>query len=525
MHRCTDAQMHMLGSDPVQKLSPHLSPWRPSNIAVFALFGTIFRILYAYFLRPWHQAPDHFAWEMSLDDVHATGHISYDQLIHYPHEGGSILISLLCLCIKLFTKFNSLAIAALLIDTATRWVQMYVVQKIFDSRISLAFGIWTIVALPSLIPWSSVNFGLHSISSFFPFLLLWILRKGKNGTRHFILQGTFLGLAIWFSHVNIVLVPVYLLFLLFQRKSMQQSAYALLSLAAILALHSIVKTQADAGFHLADFSADTIRGFTFRGLGEMDISHLNSVWGDQLPGSTLLKTKDLATNGWLQGIWITLGVIGLGMLLLSRSFRDVQQGVTTGFLIVVVFMVSYAVSPFLFDNSRPPNFVAYRHLSYILPLLSLYVIVGLSKLRLRFVLLPVYLACGVYGSCMLFAQAPRKGYPLKETGWILTSKFGHDPEKLSRIIERSEYNQDEFMIGVGWGMSTLNFSSVAPGNEELLEQKIQSIVLALDEFKPENRMKLIEGVRWSFEAVVDPKLDMAILYRLFAYLPQKDRRY
>jgi hypothetical protein len=179
-------------------------------ILVMCVLGSLFRLGYCWVHTPWKFAPDHMAWEILLDESIKEGDFSYSHLIHYPHEGGTIVVSLFSLLINFFTPLNSLAIAAFILDFLSRLIQLYVVKKIFTNKVSLAFGLWTIFAMPCIIPWAGVSFGLHSISSLFPFVFMYLIWKDGASHRHSVIMGLFLGLAVWFSYANIPLIPVYL---------------------------------------------------------------------------------------------------------------------------------------------------------------------------------------------------------------------------------------------------------------------------------------------------------------------------
>ena len=491
---------------------------RFNHIVIIALLGTLLRLLYAHFFAPGHQSPDQLAWEMALNDCFASGRFPYDQLIHYPHEGGTIPISWMSLVIKLFTNANSLAISALILDFVVRLVQMHVVKKVFAPRIALAFSVWTIFALPSLIPWGTVNFGLHSISSVFPFLLLLILSKDRSSPRHFLLNGAFLGLALWFSYANVVLIPVYFLSLCWHRKPLQQWAYAVASLALVLGLHVLVRTYADAGFHLAGYENTTIRGFGLS-LSELKPSeHFWEVWTETFPRSTLLRSNTIAPSGWLQNLWLRLVFIGFACLLIMRVMRASKQGVATAFFIIVTFMALYAMSPFFYDGTHRKSFIAYRHFSYILPFVAMYAIVGLSHFRLRYVLVPLFLACGVLGSSMLFTQEPKAEDPMVATGWALTSKFGHDSARLTRIIDRVQVDQKALLVGRGWGTSTLLFQDANRQDTVALHNKITMLLQMIDQYEGMNRTAVCDGMKRAFGVSVTPQLDTTILEMILCRL-------
>ena len=69
--------------------------WKRYDILILCFLGTFVRIMYGLIYEPWLQAPDHLAWELLIEQ----GSFRYDHLIHYPHEGGSILISIIGLSI------------------------------------------------------------------------------------------------------------------------------------------------------------------------------------------------------------------------------------------------------------------------------------------------------------------------------------------------------------------------------------------------------------------------------------------
>src|SRR4030095_15458263 len=88
------------------------------SIWLFVLAGTFIRLVYGIYSKAWMAAPDQIAWGLSLDEMLQIGTFSYKQLIHYPHEGGSLLVSLIALALRpIDFILPSLSLAALLIDT------------------------------------------------------------------------------------------------------------------------------------------------------------------------------------------------------------------------------------------------------------------------------------------------------------------------------------------------------------------------------------------------------------------------
>src|SRR5262245_50122720 len=94
-------------------------------VFIIVLLGTILRLIYGWYARPWCIAHDQIAWTLSLEELLHGGTWSIKQLIHYPHEGGTLPISLLYLCLSPLAKFVPLlSIIALLLDAAARFIQV-----------------------------------------------------------------------------------------------------------------------------------------------------------------------------------------------------------------------------------------------------------------------------------------------------------------------------------------------------------------------------------------------------------------
>ena len=116
-------------------------------------------MIYTIIFNSWEISVDHIAYELILEQ----GYLTYNKLIHYPHEGGTIVVSLLALILESFTKFSSVSIAILLFDFATRFFQIYIVNKIFNNNILKYFILWTLVPGPMILGLSATFIGLHYI--------------------------------------------------------------------------------------------------------------------------------------------------------------------------------------------------------------------------------------------------------------------------------------------------------------------------------------------------------------------------
>ena len=253
---------------------PKPLPW----LWIFLLAGTVVRIAYAVLFKPWWEAADHLAWAIVLKSVGHVAGLGYWQFIHYPQEGGSIPISLLTLLIGRIPGIAALPASALLVDAFSRWVQLKVVAARFDRKVFLLFGAWTVCGLPILITWSSVNCGLHNLSSFFPFVVLWLISRPSEVNARVWTDGLVLGLAVWFSYNCLLLLPVYLLLSrpLFQGPGPLFRSSA--AFVAVLAVHFLFRTSFDPGFHLPEWSPVSVRGLHFqRPVGGM-IHDMGDVW-------------------------------------------------------------------------------------------------------------------------------------------------------------------------------------------------------------------------------------------------------
>src|SRR5262249_34128877 len=135
--------------------------------------GTLVRAAYGLVFEPGQQQPDQIAWGLSLACHEPDGPTLYQRLIHYPHEGGSILVSLLAWLIGPWGKLPSLSVAALIIDSCSRLVQLLIVRRFFPPSALWWFAMWTIIPAPALLPWGTVSFGLHAAAAFIPFAILW----------------------------------------------------------------------------------------------------------------------------------------------------------------------------------------------------------------------------------------------------------------------------------------------------------------------------------------------------------------
>jgi len=482
-----------------------MSPVR--SALLFCLLGGIVRLLYGVWFQPWLQAPDHLAFEMLIED----GSMAYDHLIHYPHEGGTLLVGLLGRMVSPFTETGSLAIVAFLLDSIGRFVQLYVISKLFKGRVALAFGIWTVFGTAMIIPWGTISFGLHAVASVFPFVLLYILHQKQNTMRAQVLNGVFLALAFWFSYSNAFLIPVYFLFQWLKHKENRHWGYALLSMTLVLGLHILVRLTADAGFELEETSVASIRGTSF------DLSKLKSIkgwiggWGVPMEQAAAgIQTEIRFVGRIALYLWKALFVLGIFGVLRSVWQKKTPLKVSMHLLTLLFFVTAYSMSPFFFESDRLANYVAYRHLAYILPLLTLMIILGLSMQRFYAATIGVFLCLGIFSTVFLFRQKPSEIQSEQITGWVLGAKLGHQPESLSQMILAAPCNPSKVFQGIGWGMSAALFSKLDENDPPSWEKALDKAASLLPRYPKRFQADLLAGIDYSFSMAVTPPLNVCI---------------
>lgn len=496
-----------------------MRPWLSRHgIWLVCGLGSVLRLLYGWHFTPWLYAPDHLAWQIALD----AGGWSYDQLIHYPHEGGSLVVSLLGRVIGSFTTASPLVIAVFTLDFVSRFIQIRVAQLVFHPLVAWSFGLWTIAAAPSIIPWATTSFGLHALAACWPFVLLYLIWSHRDTRAHHLAGGLWLGLACWFHYSNVVLIPVYVLYVAMNRPRTRHWPYAMGSLAAVLFFHVVVRQYADAGFHLEVDDLTSIRGTTFS-LNQMDTwKGIYRVWtGALVEAAMSTRTAYPEWGRFAPYAWLSLFLAGMYGFL--TSFSKDRQGrlVAINLSGAILFILVYAISPFHYQSDSIGTFVAYRHLTYVLPLLSLCIIAGLHAFGVRSVLIAAFLLLGIGASGLLFTGEVPATTAERAAGWVLGVKFGHDPGRLAHIISSSVHDQDLLARGAGWGMSTALFRGIPDGDQDVIDQRVETLTSLVQRFPADRRPALIEGITFSFSDQVLPRLNRIAFDR---FLLEIDRR-
>ncbi|MEM9022124.1 MAG: hypothetical protein AAGB22_00185 [Bacteroidota bacterium] len=481
-----------------------------SSILLFllCLLGTVTRLAYGLVYTPWLHNPDELSWELLL----LSDGFRYDQLIHYPHEGGSIVVSLVAQLAAWLTDFRPLVVAAVLLDLLVRWFQLHVAHRVFNLNVALIFGAWQVFASPALLPWGTLNSGLHALAGVFPFVLLLLLAQWRTATRYQVLTGALVGLAIWFSYTNLVLVPVYLLFVVRHRSGTWPG---LLAMVLVLAAHLMVREVADAGFHLRPLETSSIRG-TALALDQAStwkrLLHLFS----PLTSAAVASPEPANAFRWLRYAYLAFVVMALGGWVVGWRRERPRAAVAVAALVPLLFLVAYALSPF-HAEAHTGNHIVFRHLAYVLPFASLLLLVGLWYLRLRTVLVPLFLLIGMSATALLFRTEPIAPRPLTQqaTGWVLGTKLGHDPSRVSAILPDETSRCSALTQGVGWGI-TASLLQEKMWQDSLVSQPLLDTLAALLAAYPEKYQADLEyGVRMAFSDSVSPTLDSTLLEKLW----------
>ena len=472
-------------------------------IISICMAGTIVRFIYGYLFDPWLAAPDHQAFEAILH----SGFFSYELLIHYPHEGGSLISGIAGWILNRLTDLNSLVITALALDTISRYMQIFVVFKLFSKQIAISFGLWTVFTSASILPWGTVNYGLHSISSFFPFILLYLLFL-KNQTKKLqIYGGLFLGFAVWFSLSNLILVPVYFGLTYFSTAYSKKWRLAAISFLSLMLVYIIIRLNFSAGFELESPSIFTIRGLSFDYFEIPIILNFLTVWFTTLPFAAAGVPNDMSFPSILVLVtWMILFLIAaLKLLSVLKKKSSEQHKIVTILLISTLFIIVYSISPLYEYHVQVGKFIIYRHLAYIIPLISLLMFIGLSHFKYSKALTYILILVSIYsGGKLFFVSKQAKEYKMA-IGWVLAKKLGHDPLKLTSIIQNTELDQNKTMQGVAWGICDALFNNT--DNNKEFTSKIESLKSTLSKFPEVHKKNLEEGVKYAMIKSINSDLN------------------
>jgi len=485
-----------------------------TRLATILLVGTIVRFVYGYYSKAWMGAPDQLAWGIGLDEMIAGGKWNYVQLTHAPHEGGSFFISLLSLPFRgLAGILPPLSFAALLLDLLGRWIMIRIAQRLAGKTTAAWFGLWTILSVPALLPWTTVNFGLHAIFGFIPFVFIYFFKRFENSPKLPLVCGIVSGLAVSLCYDSIVLPLAFMLLLLTARgegkKRVVQVMVFLLSFFITMLPHILVRSWLQNPEALTMGTGLSIRGVPLVGaFTARQLSHLFTVPLTSLPGSLLLSAPYFFPAIVLWGLVIAF--LTGGSFLFLRQPQDGKLRLLC-IWVVSVFIVLYAAGPFGGTDYHNRSYVYYRHLTYILPFIVFMVMWGWAGSTWKKPVLCGWLilcAAAVAGYAWQSAKMQQPAY--RAAGWVLARKYGNNADHLFRMrMVVPPGAQQELITGFGWGMSS---TILQQQHDPAAAQRVCELISHCPDAY---RQDLIGGIHYSFSKgitpVLDPRLEISVL--------------
>jgi hypothetical protein len=489
---------------------------------LWVLAGTSIRLAYGLYYQVWNLGHDQNAWAMSLGLLRDHSNWSYRQLIHYPFEGGTVLLSLLSF---LFPRsccgMPALSMSMLLADSIVRFFQILIAQRLFGQRAAAWFGAWTVFGLPMFLPMGSTYFGLHSISSVFPFVFLYAFFRSNLPSRAYACA-IVIALSLMFSYNNVVLIPVYFFAVIREKSGWRKTAAGIISFIIVLMLmllpHLFVRLFVDHGFGLqpAEILVSRKQAWGDMTLGQ-GLINLVIFYSQTLPGSFFLASADLL-RPWLQ-CTLALFFIASGVFL-AITRKPVLPAALLAAVLIFTFSFFYCFSIFFVDRFDHTSFHYYRHLSYIIPLLILLLFHGFGSIAKRGIALCVsWLAICTLVSIHYAFTSEVSGPPsYRVIGWIQAGKYGNEPQTLSNLYNTAPENQkNELAFGYGWGLTACILRN-KPATDTV---QINRLLKTLSRFPPHLSGMMKNGVFFAFNPGITPVLDTAFRNTLRDKLPDK----
>lgn len=477
---------------------------------VAVLAGSLVRGAYGVYHSLWDTAPDQLAWGMGFDDLVANGLLGYRQLIHYPHEGGTLVLSLLAIPFKaLDGVMPPLSWAALLVDSFSRAVQILVACRLFGRTTGRWFAVWTVLGVPLVLPWATINCGLHSLVSFAPFLLVYLARRPDVPVFRL---GLITGVLACLSYDVLTFVPAVIGWWCVDQEALRErlKRVALFLLACGLGLlpHIASRTLFDNGFGLERMSPLSVRGLEHAGVDWSGL--LDRLWivlHEQLPASFLLKAP---LEGWPRVAAIFFLLVFIGAVVrwcLDRRVRDRSTGLML--VVILVFCAAIAVGPFFEHRPDGHGTLYFRYFPYIIPLLCLFVLHCWGQAAWwSNIARGLFVAVCMYASLEHLRDTPIASPPNdRAVGWVLSRKYGHEPDVLLRMLHAApDHKREDLAYGYGWGTAAALFDrKVVPDTVDVL--LLDSLMMRYD---APWRPMIADGVLQAFGDGITPVLDQRI---------------
>ena len=378
------------------------------------------------------------------------------------------------------------------------------------------FALWTVLSVPLLIPWATLNFGLHSLTSFLPFIFLYYLTSERSKYSRALVCGVITGLSISLSYNSLIFIPAFLVYTFFipalpKQKLFIAGQFILITILTLIP-HFLTRYYFDTGFILLDLPVFSVRGvppeniFTFE-----HVNNFFHAWHRALPSSFLISSAEFISS-YLQRDIIFIFFMIAGILLIIKH-KENNKIIYPILMVIFLYMLLYAFSPFYSDEINIKSFIYYRHLTYIVPLVGVTLIYAFLKFEKigTYFMIAWLLVCG--SGIFIFFKTTKQPeqYAYRAAGWVLAEKYGDDTKKLMSIYHVTPDDQkEEIMTGYGWGLTTVLL------NEKNFPDTIalHKLIMLLDQFPLEQKEFLLLGAQHAFKPGITPVLEPELLLEL-----------
>ena len=488
-------------------MARHTSPWWWFALV---LAGTVVRFFFGLKYELWNGAADQLAWGIGLDDMPSPSTASISKMIHYPHEGGTLALSLLSMLLRpLSGIMPALSWASLLVDALSRFLSIRVAQRLFGDRTAWWFAGWTVLAAPLMLPWATIDCGLHALISFAPIVLVGLSSRPDASPWT---VGLACGLFACLAYDVWVFAPAFVVWWLLHENAVMDRLKGVLRFAAGCAIgflpHIVLRLFADNGFGLEDPSFFSVRGLEKAPFDPLVIpERWWTVWVFNLPGSFQLDAQIDPTARRISLLVLAFILAGIvGALLRRGAVRP-----TLRLLLLVVFSFTFilAAGPFFSYVPEGRGYLYNRYFPFIAPLLVLGMIAGFEAFRSAGPWLRgMWMAGCAAGALEYMATMQHYSSPNDPAiGWVIGRKYGDDPDRLMRLLNVVPVpRRKDVLYGYGWGIAASLFDGADIDDRQLLD-RFDAVWRG---FPESVRPRVAEGVIRAFEPGITPDLDDAL---------------
>ena len=260
---------------------------RAAPYLIIVVLGTAVRIVWAGHVAPWWSSVDNLVWTTVLNA--SSPGIRLDELIHYPHQPGTLLYSLAALALPpQLGDWPALNVVSLWVETGMRLGLILCAHWVFGRRVALLFALWTIMATPLMLEWSVIPHGMHANAALWPLLGLALIRAGDHIDA--VAVGALCAASLFWSLDNAPLVLWafgYTVWIAQDRGPTIVRYTATFALALIPLV--LLRVYGDLGFDLQQAGPTWIRGIDLS-LGSTvgNVPNVIAVWLHAVPGSSLM---------------------------------------------------------------------------------------------------------------------------------------------------------------------------------------------------------------------------------------------